>query len=46
MTDAGFVLVGWVLTGVAVSGYRLRIGQRSRRARRSLADPAPPTRAP
>ncbi len=34
MTDAGFVITGWVLTAVAVGGYWARLIQRTRRARR------------
>jgi len=35
MTDAGFVITGWVVTAVAVAGYWARVVQRTRRARRS-----------
>jgi len=34
MTDAGFVITGWVLTAVAVGGYWARLIQRTRQARR------------
>jgi hypothetical protein len=36
MTDAGYVLGGWVLTGVALAGYVGRLWTRSRRARKLL----------
>jgi hypothetical protein len=37
MTDAGFVITGWVLTAVVLAVYWLSIARRTRRARRSLA---------
>ncbi len=36
MTDAGYVLSGWVITACALGGYLARIWTRSRRARRLL----------
>jgi hypothetical protein len=42
MTDAGYVLTGWVLTAVVLAGYWLSIARRPRRARRSL----PPEESP
>jgi hypothetical protein len=36
MTDAGYVVTGWVLTAVVLAGYWASIARRSRRARRSL----------
>jgi hypothetical protein len=36
MTDAGFVITGWVLTAVVLAVYWLSIARRTRRARRSL----------
>ena len=36
MTDAGYVLGGWSLTGVALAVYTGRLLVRSRRARRML----------
>lgn len=41
MTDASYVLTGWVLTGVVLAGYCARIVQRTRRAERSLPDTLP-----
>jgi hypothetical protein len=35
VSDAGFVITGWVLTAVAIGGYWVRLAQRTRRARRS-----------
>jgi hypothetical protein len=35
VSDAGFVITGWVLAAVAVGGYWVRLVQRTRRARRS-----------
>ncbi len=42
MTDAGFVLTGWVLTGAVLAAYWASIARRTRRARRSL----PPGESP
>ncbi|HYV59049.1 MAG TPA: hypothetical protein VFA62_03155 [Acidimicrobiia bacterium] len=42
MTDAGYVVTGWVLTAVVLAGYWASIARRSRRARRSL----PPEESP
>jgi hypothetical protein len=42
MTDAGYVVTGWVLTAVVLAGYWLSIARRTRRARRSL----PPEESP
>jgi hypothetical protein len=36
MTDAGYVIGGWTLTGVAIAGYVARLWSRTRRARRLL----------
>ncbi|HLJ07681.1 MAG TPA: hypothetical protein VKX24_04040 [Acidimicrobiia bacterium] len=36
MTDAGYVIGGWALTGVAIAGYVGRVWSRTRRARRLL----------
>ncbi|HEV7688835.1 MAG TPA: hypothetical protein VGQ80_19830 [Acidimicrobiia bacterium] len=36
MTDAGYVIGGWTLTGVAIASYVGRLWARSRRARRLL----------
>ncbi|HET9772284.1 MAG TPA: hypothetical protein VFS16_15425 [Acidimicrobiia bacterium] len=36
MTDAGYVIGGWALTGAAIAGYVGRLWARSRRARRLL----------
>jgi hypothetical protein len=36
MTDAGYVIGGWSLTGVAIAVYTGRLWARSRRARRLL----------
>jgi hypothetical protein len=35
MSDAGFVIAGWVVTAAVVGGYWARLAQRTRRARRS-----------
>jgi hypothetical protein len=37
MTDAGYVLSGWVVTGAALGGYLARLWVRGRRARKLLA---------
>jgi len=42
MTDAGFVVTGWVLTAAALAVYWASIVRRTRRARRSL----PPGQTP
>lgn len=42
MTDAGYVVTGWVLTAVVLAGYWASIARRFRRARRSL----PPEESP
>ncbi len=42
MTDAGYVVTGWVVTAVALAGYWASIARRTRRARRSL----PPEKSP
>jgi hypothetical protein len=34
VTDAGFVITGWVLAAVTVAAYWARLVQRTRRARR------------
>ena len=44
MTDAGYVVTGWVLTAVVLAGYWASIARRTRRARRSL--PPDPTAVP
>jgi hypothetical protein len=36
MTDAGYVVTGWVLTAVVLAVYWASIARRIRRARRSL----------
>jgi hypothetical protein len=36
VTDAGYVIGGWALTGAAIAGYVARLWTRSRRARRLL----------
>ena len=35
MTDAGYVITGWVVTGVAVAAYWARLVWRTRSASRS-----------
>ena len=35
MTDVGYVAAGWVLTGMVLLAYWLRVQQRIRRAERS-----------
>jgi hypothetical protein len=35
MTDAGFVIAGWVVTGVALAAYSARLIWRTRSASRS-----------
>jgi hypothetical protein len=37
MTDAGFVVTGWVLTAAVLAAYWASIVRRTRRARRSVA---------
>jgi hypothetical protein len=39
MTDAGYVVTGWVLTAVVLAAYWASIARRTRRARRSLPSP-------
>ncbi|HEV3364934.1 MAG TPA: hypothetical protein VG795_12500 [Acidimicrobiia bacterium] len=36
MTDAGYVIGGWALTGAAIAGYVGRLWFRTRKARRLL----------
>lgn len=36
MTDAGYVITGWVLTGVVLGSYAVLLSVRLRRARKSL----------
>jgi hypothetical protein len=36
MTDAGYVVAGWVLTAVVLAVYWASIARRTRRARRSI----------
>jgi hypothetical protein len=36
MTDAGYVISGWVVTGAALGGYLGRLWIRTRRARKLL----------
>jgi hypothetical protein len=44
MTDAGFVVTGWVLTATVLAAYWVSILRRTRRARRSVAPgPTPPS---
>ncbi len=38
MTDVGYVIAGWVLTGAVLLGYWLRVQQRIRRAERLERD--------
>jgi hypothetical protein len=42
MTDAGFVITGWVLTAAVLAAYWGSIARRTRRARRSV----PPSHTP
>jgi hypothetical protein len=42
MTDAGYVITGWVLTALVLAGYWASIARRTRRARRS----SPPAQSP
>ena len=44
MTDAGYVVTGWVLTAVVLAVYWASIARRTRRARRSV--PPGQTRPP
>jgi hypothetical protein len=49
MTDAGYVVTGWVLTAVVLAGYWASIARRTRRARRTLPPDrtlAPPGETP
>jgi hypothetical protein len=49
MTDAGYVVTGWVLTAVVLAGYWASIARRIRRARRTLPpgkSPVPPGESP
>ena len=49
MTDAGFVVTGWVLTAVVLAGYWASIARRTRRARRTVPpgeDAVPPGESP
>jgi hypothetical protein len=49
MTDAGYVVTGWVLTAVVLAGYWASIARRMRRARRTLPpdrSAAPPGESP
>jgi hypothetical protein len=39
MTDAGYVIAGWLLTGVVLGGYTATLALRLRRARKSLPGP-------
>ena len=36
MTDAGYVIGGWAVTGIAIGAYVGRLWSKSRRARRLL----------
>jgi len=38
MTDAGYVLSGWLVTGAALGGYLARVWVRTRRAKKILGD--------
>jgi hypothetical protein len=38
MTDAGFVVAGWALTGAALAGYLAKLWVRVRRVRQLLPD--------
>ncbi|MDQ3944616.1 MAG: hypothetical protein M3357_05590 [Actinomycetota bacterium] len=44
MTDAGYVITGWVITGAALGGYLTRIWVRARRARQVLGPDGEPDR--
>jgi len=49
MTDAGYVITGWVLTAVVLAAYWGSIARRTRRARRSVPpaqSPVPPGESP
>jgi hypothetical protein len=49
MTDAGYVVTGWVVTAVVLAGYWASIVRRTRRARRTLPpdkSPVPPGESP
>lgn len=48
MTDAGYVVTGWVLTAAVLAAYWASIARRTRRARRSLPPegPLPPRERP
>jgi len=49
MTDAGYVVTGWVLTAVVLAGYWASIARRTRRARRTMPPdtvPGPPGESP
>jgi hypothetical protein len=38
MTDAGFVIAGWAMTGGVLAAYTIHLTVRLRRARRSLPE--------
>lgn len=38
MTDAGFVITGWALTGAALAGYLVRLWVRARRIQHLLPE--------
>ncbi len=44
MTDAGYVIAGWALTGAVVLGYSVRLVRRTRRAE-AVADSSDDLRA-
>jgi hypothetical protein len=44
MTDAGYVIGGWSLTGLVIAGYVGRLWARTRRARRFLPPDEPASR--
>jgi hypothetical protein len=49
MTDAGYVITGWVLTAVVLAGYWASVAKRTRRARRTSPPgqrTAPPGESP
>ncbi|MGH8999211.1 MAG: hypothetical protein ACRDY7_07445 [Acidimicrobiia bacterium] len=42
MTDAAYVIGGWVITGAALSGYAARLWLRTRRLRSLVPPPEEP----
>ncbi len=39
MSDAGYVIAGWALTGAAVTAYWVRLVRRTRRAEATVGAP-------